>query len=185
MTNYEIYNVDDVTMKHEEGGDTVDANRDTLSGIKDDIKLEASGAMNGAILKTKRGINSEVCHEDISANDREVCMTNNGIYPFTTNIYNVESILTKHERGIYTEDTLENILSENKDSIKPKVPEAALSSVPMIEISKSTITNIDQTKKQEKGNEFGARMKDTDHMMSKDCIEKTWGGIHAPVENSI
>ena len=114
VTNYEIYNVDDVTMKHEEGGDTVDANKDTLSGIKDDIKLEASGAVNGAILKTKRGINSEVSHQDIPANDREVCMTNNGIHPFTTNIYNVESILMKHERGFYTEDTPEKNLSENK-----------------------------------------------------------------------
>ena len=51
VTNYEIYNVDNVVIRHERGGDTVDAHKDTLSGIKDDIKLEASGAMDGVMLK--------------------------------------------------------------------------------------------------------------------------------------
>ena len=112
-------------------------------------------------------------------------MTKDGMYPYTTNIYNVENILTKHERGVDTEDVLENILSENKDSIKPKVSGVALSSVPMIEIRNSTITSIDQTKRQEKGNVIGPRVKDTGHEISKVWMKKTLGGIHAPVENSI
>ena len=47
VTNYENYNVDNVVIRHERGSDTVDVHKDTLSGIKDDIKLEASGSMDG------------------------------------------------------------------------------------------------------------------------------------------
>ena len=166
-------------------GGNIDVNTDRLTPEDnvDEIEPETDSMEDEEDeLKPRRGTDTMVPNEDISNYNKKICVPNYEIYNVdnVTNyeIYNVDSVVTRRERGGDTTDALENKLPRNKDSFKPEVPGVALSSVPMIEISDSTITSIDQTKKQEKGNDIGPRVKDTGHKISKDCIEKTWGGIH-------
>ena len=54
-------------MEHVRGIDTADAHEDNLSENKDNIKPKASGAVNGAILETKRGIDSRDVQNEVLA----------------------------------------------------------------------------------------------------------------------
>ena len=68
--------------------------------------------VDGVILKTKRGIDTAVSHEDISTNDKEICMTNYEMNPYTMNTYKVDDVMLKPDRGIDTVeiDNIEDVV---------------------------------------------------------------------------